>query len=349
MQRYRIGFILPFVIIAEISAGVTNPDISAIGQVYGTYTDDSLSKEYKKPALSLGEVELQLDAALNPYFNGVFVLSIDKEGIDVEEAYATMVRGLPFNLALKAGKFRLDFGKLNPAHPHAYPFIRTPRVLDPQRAKLLPGGESFDETAVQASTLIPVTDNWSALLSVDALQGNSFHPDSQGNAPAWLAHLANSFIVDPASIDVGLSATRGVSDIPHNTYTTLLGADAKAKIPCSPLLALTVAGEFLYKMGDLPDSLGAIRHDERGGFYGYANAQYRTHYNAGLLYEQYQDPAKPADIDRAIKPFAGFAVLEESTIVRLSYEYFVAGASKANNTVELQLLFAMGPHKAHQF
>ena len=47
-------------------SGVTNPDISAIGQVIGKYTDDSASGLAKKPSLELGEVEMMLDAALNP-------------------------------------------------------------------------------------------------------------------------------------------------------------------------------------------------------------------------------------------------------------------------------------------
>jgi len=42
-------------------------------------------------------------------------------------------------------------------------------------------------------------------------------------------------------------------------------------------------------------------------------------------------------------------VLEESTIVRLAYEYFMPEAATASNTVELQFLYSMGPHKAHLF
>ena len=354
MKRHKglwcILFFLIFCILkATINAGVVNPDISAIGQVFGTYTDDSLSRSSKKPALSLGEAELVLDAALNPYFMGAFVFSIGDGGIDVEEAYATMVRGLPLNLALKAGKFRLDFGKLNQAHPHSYPFIRTPRVLDPTIANLLPGTESFDEVAVQASTLYPITDSWSMMLSADALQGSSFHPDSREAAPAWLSHFSNSFIIDPAAVDIGVSATRGLNDITHNTFTTVIGADAKAKIPFSPLVILTIAGEGIYKLANRPDSSGAINQDKRYGFYAYANTQYHTRYNAGILYEHYQSPADKTVLARALKPFIGFSVLEESTLLRLSYEYFVAGASKKNTTVELQFLFSMGPHKAHQF
>ncbi len=203
MSKY-LRYYLLLILSGNSYAGVTNPNISAIGQVFGTYTDDTRSPAARKAALSLGETELVLDAALNPYFNGMFVLSIDaKGGLDVEEAYTTMVRGLPLNLAIKAGKFRLDFGKLNQAHPHAYPFIRTPRVLDPGAAGLLPGEESFDEPAIQVSTLFPVTDNWSVMLSADALQGSSFHPDDSGRrSPGFLICPIHSSSTRPQSISV---------------------------------------------------------------------------------------------------------------------------------------------------
>ncbi|MDP2983498.1 MAG: hypothetical protein Q8O92_09245 [Candidatus Latescibacter sp.] len=351
MPRHSIWF-LALLLFFEINAnaGVTNPDISAIGQVLGTYTDDTLSQAPKQFALSLGETELVLDAALNPYLKGVFVFSIDRQkGIDVEEAYTTLVRGLPLNLALKAGKYRLNFGKLNQSHPHAYPFIRTPRVLDPQTAKLLPGEGSFNDTAVQVSTLIPMIGSWTTILSADFLQGDSFHPDTSDVAHGLLTHISNSFMAGPASVDIGGSLTQGINNIKAETKSTIIGSDAKAKIVLSPLLTITIAGEYLYKLSERPDSQGSNIHDDRYGFYAYTDVRFYTRYNGGVLYEQYQDPLARSQIDRAIKPFVGFSVLEESTILRLSYEYFMSGAVQRTGTFELQLLFSMGPHKAHQF
>ncbi len=354
MKSFRFYFVMYSVLlvaslVAPCDAGVVNPNISAIGQVFLTYTDDSAAVSPKKANLTLGEVELQLDDALNPYFNGTFVLSFDGAGVDIEEAYATLVKGLPFNLALKAGKFRLDFGKLNQTHSHAYPFLRTPGVLDPRGAGLLPGDESFNDVAIQASTLWPITDNWSVSASADALSGGPFHPFQQAVSPAWLCHLSSSFIIDPASVDIGASATRGTNDVQRRSYTTIVGADAKAKIVASPILVFTIAGEYLYNESSRPDTLGEVHDIGRYGTYAYVNAQYRTRFNAGLLYEQYQDPLQTGILDRAVKPFVGFSVLEESTLLRLSYEYFVGPGGEKNNTAEAQLLFSMGPHKAHQF
>jgi hypothetical protein len=351
MPRYSLWF-LAFLLFFDIAAhaGVINPDISAIGQVLGTYSDDASSPAPRKCELALGETELVFDAALNPYFKGVFVFSIDnQEGIGVEEAYTTLIRGLPLNLAMKAGKYRLNFGKLNQSHPHAYPFIRTPRVLDPQKTGLLPGDESFNDTAVQVSTLIPVIGSWTATLSADFLEGDSFHPDSSYVSHGWLTHISNSFMTGPASIDIGGSLTQGINDITAETKSTVIGSDAKAKIALSPLLTITIAGEYIYKLSDRPGPQGSIIHDNRYGFFGYTDLRFNTRYNGGVLYEQYQNPLVRSRIDRAIKPFVGFSVLEESTILRLSYECFMSGAARHTNTIEMQLLYSMGPHKAHQF
>ena len=345
--------VLPFILsllMFNAYGGVTNPDISAIGQVIGKYTDDSSSSFPKKPTLELGEVELMLDAALNPYLTGAFVLSLGTKSIEIEEAYASVIRGLPLNLGLKVGKYRLGFGRLNPAHPHAYPFISTPHVMDPGIAKLLPGDESFNDVAVQASTLIPVAGSYALSVSGDLLQGDSFHPDTITADFGWLARIVNSFIIaDAVPSEIGFSLTQGTNDPKHGTKSLVAGADVKTKIALSPTVNAMVQAELIYKNADHKDSLGTAADEKRLGFYAFTDFRFQGHYNAGVLYEQYQSPDDAAQTDRGIKPFIGFALLEESTILRLAYEYFMPHAGKASNTMELQFLFSMGPHKAHLF
>jgi hypothetical protein len=346
IKRYSILLILLSITMIA-NAGVVNPNISAIGQVFGTYTGEKFKNGEKD--FSLGEAELVLDSPLNPYLNGMFVLSLDPEsGVEIEEAYATLIKGLPWNFAMKAGKYRLNFGKLNSMHPHAYPFIRTPRVMNPSEANLIPGEESFNDISVEASTLIPVVGSWAATLTGELIQGKSFHPEENVTDGAWVAHLSNTFILDPASFDIGFSATQGKNSVEYDTKSTIIGADIKAKIILNPTVALTVAGEGVYKNAKIADSTELTSDDNRYGFYTFANLQFRTRFNGGVLFEMYQDPENRDNIDKAIKPFFGFSVLEESTLIRVSYEYFM-NSDGGHNTAEIQLLFSMGPHKAHQF
>jgi hypothetical protein len=204
--------------------------------------------------------------------------------------------------------------------------------------------------AVQASTLIPVAGSYALSVSGDLLQGDSFHPDTVTANFGGLARIVNSFVIaDAAPSEIGLSLTQGTNDPKHGTKSLVAGADVKTKIIISPTVNAMVQAELIYKNADHKDSLNITTTENRMGFYAFTDFRFQGHYNAGILYEQYQSPNNAAQTDRGIKPFVGFAVLEESTIVRLAYEYFMPQAGKASSTVELQFLFSMGPHKAHLF
>jgi hypothetical protein len=128
-------------------AGVVNPDISIVGQPFIRWTDDESDPTHKRPTLNLGEVEGVFDAYLNPYAKGTFILSFADGGVEVEEGYFQLLRGLPGGLAIKGGKYRAGFGKLNPQHPHAVPFADRFRVL----AAYLPGDEGVQRDRVSLS------------------------------------------------------------------------------------------------------------------------------------------------------------------------------------------------------
>jgi len=336
---------------------VVNPDISALGQVRAGVTDDAASPDRNHPTLALGESELILDAPLNPYFRGAFTLSAGEEGFGVEEAYTTWVKGLPWGLGVKAGKYRLGFGKLNAVHPHAYPFIDAPRSW----ASLMPGGEEgFNETAVQVSQLLPMPGDWASTISVDALQGSTFHPGDDRTRLGWLGRWSNAFLVgDAGALEAGLSGATGLDDIDSRSRGTLLGADLKAKFYLPGSSQLTLQGEAVYRRSHAVDtSSGSVSAENRTGVYGFADYRFHTRYNGGVMLEQWKPAQAEAlasgytgsdPVNRSVKVFAGYAVLEESTLLRVALEHFMPAGGPAVNTVSAQLLFSMGPHKAHQF
>ncbi len=334
-----------------VHAGVVNPDISALGQVLGGITDDTASRDKNQPTLKSGEVEVDLDAALNPYVYGAFVLSADQNGFSVEEAYASVVKGLPWALGIKAGKYRLGFGKINPMHPHALPFIDPPRSV----VSLLPGGEDgFNETGVQVSDLLPTPGDWASTVSADVLQGQEFHPNDERTRLGWLGRWANDFLIgDATAIETGVSGATGIDSIGPDTRTYLLGADAKAKFYLPGASQLTLQAEGIFRQSHVTDTLApdafTYSSESRWGGYVFADYHYQTQYNGGALYEQWERAGAPSRMDKSVKVFAGYAVLEESTLLRLAYEHFMPDGGKAVNTVSMQLLFSMGPHKAHQF
>ena len=67
-----------------VHAGVTNPDISVIGQMRAFITDDSSNINHDRAQMSFDESELVFDAALNPVARGTFVFAVVDEAIEVE-------------------------------------------------------------------------------------------------------------------------------------------------------------------------------------------------------------------------------------------------------------------------
>jgi hypothetical protein len=336
-------------------AGVTNPDISVLGQMRTYLTDDPADINRKRVQISFNETEMVADAALNPYAHGTFVLSVADGSIEVEEGYMDLVRGLPAGLKLRAGKYRIGFGKINAVHPHAYSFIERFRVL----AAYLPGEESFNETGTQLSYRLPLPGDISSTLSADVLQGNTFHPDESEARPAIVARWSNFFLLrDPSALDIGASFAQGTNNVANRTRTNLFGVDAKAKLWSSPRSNLVLQGECIAmdRENAVFDSTltdHVKEHVRRVGGYLFGDFTWNKRYNLGVKYEGFQRPESTPDgqkaWDQSFGAFAGLALMEETTLFRLAWDRFIPEHETAYNTFTLQLVFSMGPHKAHQF
>ena len=333
---------------AALEAGVVNPDISVVGQVLYKYHDDKGATDAHKPTLDLGETEIQIDSYLNPYAKGTFVFSVGDEGLGTEESYIDIIKGLPDGLALRGGKYRLGFGGLNVGHPHAYPFSEAPRVL----GAMLPGEDGFNEIGTRASYLLPTSGSWASDISADVIKGASFHPDETESAAGWVARWKNSLLLgETTPLDIGVSATRGTNNVLWGTKTAVYGADIKTRIPFSSLTTLTLQGEYFYNNSSVvvDTTTGDTSHLGRQGFFAFADLKFKQRWNAGVIYDQYNPVENKNLTNSAVKGFLGYSLLEETTLLRLTYERFKPENSPAVHTVMFQVLFSMGPHKAHQF
>jgi hypothetical protein len=360
------------------AAGVSNPNLSIIGQPFLRLTDDAADLDHDRLRLDPGETEILVEDYLNPYARGLFTFALAEEGLELEEGYFAITRGLPLGLNLKGGKYRAEFGKLNAQHPHAYPFAERFRAL----AAYLPGEEALNEMGLQLSARLPAPGELSLVAAVDWLQGDSFRrerepsedpedplvllaaedPDLAGESHAAVLGRLAAFAMtgERSGLELGLSAARGTNNVAAGTATTVLGADLKAKLWSSPRSYLLLQAEALrLEREDAGWDPDTDRYTQETvtpwGGYLYADYNFALRWNAGASYERYQqDGAEPA-WDSAFGLFAGFAVMEESTVFRLGWERFQAGAPAATeapdaiNTLTLRVIYSMGPHKAHQF
>ena len=132
---------------AAPTSKVFNPDMAVIGNFVGAAGRNTVDP---RPALSLDEAEVSLQAIVDPYARADFFLSGSPDGIEVEEGYLTFPT-LPGGLLMKVGKMKAQFGKVNTQHPHVLPWVDEPLPM----RNLLGGEEGLNDSGLSVSRLIP--------------------------------------------------------------------------------------------------------------------------------------------------------------------------------------------------
>jgi hypothetical protein len=344
-----------------------NPDISVIPRFRIDTNDGGQLPEqrvWSRPDLSFEELELAIQSYLNPYAKADVVLTIPGPDVEnaklgIEEVYATILRGLPLDLNLRFGKYRAGFGKLNATHPHAWPFITQP--LSQERFL---GEAGLNDLGISASILLPTGDVYTSL-TADLLRGQAIGsttgmPDSTGGSLPYaaLARLQSFFtLTDNSDMELGLSGYTGIHDPYRHERFWYLNVDVKYKYRPSSYTALVLQGEYLYNTRKVyQDYDGNDAPEERslhtGGLYVYADLQFLKIFSVGVRYDWSQTPYSSDDRAHALALFAGYYPVEETLGVRLQYQRTTAetpGTSSVVNQLALQVLFSLGPHKAHPF
>ncbi len=355
-------------------AQAINPDISVIPRFLVQSNDGEKladgKREFSRPDLSFQELEVAIQSYINPYAKADIMLTlpgpdIEASKLGVEEVYVTVMRGLPLDLNLRFGKYRVDYGKLNLMHPHAWPFISQP--LSHERFF---GEEGLNDLGVSASILLPTGDIYSKL-TVDLLRGGSIGEvvgieDTTGASPfyATSARLMGFFpLGDNSDLEAGLSAYTGIHD-PYNRdrfwYTNI---DFKYKYRPDAYTSFVVQGELLHNTRDASQDhdfqqfVDANGDPERrsiatSGLYLFADYQFMKVYSVGARFDWSQSPYSKEDKATGGAVFVGYYPVEETLGLRLEYQNTTTegpAVTRSVNTIALQVLFSLGPHKAHPF
>ncbi|MFZ0453124.1 MAG: hypothetical protein WAM24_05185, partial [Ignavibacteriaceae bacterium] len=194
-----------------------NPDISLIG-MFNTHTNFSDGAHDKgKIIFDYPSLELYVDGYLNPYARAAADISYEGEEFGVEELYANIVRGLPLDIQIKAGKYLLGFGKINTVHGHAWPFLKRPLYQ-----QIYFGEEGFNDIGINLSFLIPTSDFYTNLdlgiFKGDAIANAEVPGISlsdinslRGSSPIFTGRLCSFFTLsDFSNLETGISASFGV-------------------------------------------------------------------------------------------------------------------------------------------
>ncbi|MDD4050740.1 MAG: hypothetical protein PHR28_02420 [candidate division Zixibacteria bacterium] len=331
-----------------------NPDISLVGDIRAfTHNDASRPGEKNEFNLQMPAMELVVAGYLNPYARADAVVAWEgEENASVEELYATILRGLPLGLNLRVGKYRLEFGRLNPVHPHAYSFMDAPL---PHQEYF--GEEGLNDMAIRASVAVPTghfnTEIMGAVLKGEILRVDGVtEPETDSTQdeirikPGFFGRVTTSAAVsENAEFTMGASMVTAEYDPVAALRAWVSGVDAKYKWRPNRNTSLTVEGEALRNHRELPENKTVTSY----GAYGYIDYRFHQKYNLGSIYEFAQGALDEESSVSRIGGFVGFAPIEETSLVRILANYAKPKGADGFWTVTVQFVFSLGPHQPHNF
>jgi hypothetical protein len=317
---------------------VFNPDMAAIGDFIGSAGKSPGGGE---PSLELHEVELSLQAVVDPYARADVYLTFGPEEVGIEEAFITFPT-LPGGFLMKVGKMRDAFGKVNAAHNHVLPFTERPLMTQ----NLLGGEEGLGDSGISVSRLFPNSFAFiEATAQVYRGQSAIFKAEERADL-AYVSHLrAYRDLTESSNIDIGGSFARGHNDGGRGETTRLFGADATFRY--RPLRR-SIYTHFLARGEVAWSRRSELSGPSAFGAYGYLEYQFARRWTAGARL----DTAERA-LDRSVRDQGASLLLtyapSEFSLVRGQYRHTSFGEGQKSNEFLFQFLFSIGAHGAHPF
>lgn len=320
-----------------------NPNISLTGDLIGHFTSaieehiENNHSDLEGRKFLLREAEFHIISNLDPYTRAKFFLGVPGLGsLHVGEAYMEWLN-LPFNIALKVGKYRTQFGVLNRWHEHGLPQVDRPKVLE----KFL-GGEGLAGIGTAANILLPKL--WAHVneLDVEVIYGGDGVSFTNEGSKQWvgICHLKNYYdLTSNAYLELGLSGAYGHYNTEANLRSMLGGIDLTYKwVPAgrSKYRTLEFRNEFIF--GSREDNGNSY------GWYSYIKNKLNASWWIGIRFDYTQLPNSQDEQIMGISPHLTFWQ-SEFVFIRLQYSYFDLSNGRSDNRVMLQSVWSMGPHK----
>jgi hypothetical protein len=285
------------------------------------------------------ELELGIQAVVDPYARADVFISFASEGVEVEEAYLTTLR-LPASLQVRAGKLFAPVGRQNQQHGHVWSFVDRPLAL----ARLL-GPDGLKGPGLDLAWLAPTP--WFAEVHVAYLSATPGFETAERNG--GYARLVQFFDVGTAeTLGVGLSG--GWLDEPGSgAWRQIYGADAYLKVrPPESRSYLAVQGELLVRSLDANAGASDVAGTLWGGYL-QASVRHGPYWEYGVRAER--APATGLGTGAPEVRFAALGSWLPSEFQRLRTQLAWARLPGGQDGIEalLQAEFAIGAHGAHPF
>ncbi len=337
------------------ASNLLNPNISVIGWFQGEAGRRHVDPGAKlPPALDLKEAELGFQAIVDPYARADFFISVNREGIDLEEGYLNWFH-LPHDLALKVGKFRADFGKFNRTHPPETAFADRPLVHE-----RFFGDEGLSGAGADLSWQVP--NPWvlvtldGEVINTPTAEGSPVFGRARRRDLLYIGHASGYYdLTEAVNMTLGGSCAYGAAGQEFNDVTgssrtlaaRLGGIDLTFRWR-NPRRSIYRSAfwqtEVMWSKRDAAagSSVGSV------GLFSHLEYQFARRWRAGVRGDYTQLPA-----DHSRHEEAGLAYLtffpSEFSLISLSGRQ----ARRFDGTKEtlgfLKITFNIGPHGSHPF
>jgi hypothetical protein len=339
---------------------LVNPDLSVIGDFRAVYrpagaADSTGTNEFSFVA---EEIELAYSGYLNPYMRAdAFIgFHVSEEEIHVEEFNLTVLRGLPLSLQFNAGRYLIDFGKINTQHSHQWAWLDRPLM---HRTML--GEEGLRTDGARATTLIAIGE--SALgLSASAFSSGAFahvehaEEEEEEAAPDIMGSGRVSMFSqfgDTWSAEIGGSFLGGTYDAHEQLETNIGAIDGKVRWRPDTYRSFVWIFEAMASDRDvaLEDSVSfTVSNVKATGVFTSAQLQLRKRWDFGGFFDWTEDATIEHAETTAVGAFWGFNPVEETARISLVYRHETSDlAAFTDNSVTVQFLWSLGPHRVHTF
>lgn len=356
-------------------AGPTNPrllpDLSVVGDLMFDLSPKR-STQASGARLGVREIEVALQAAVDPYFRGdVFFGFNDEEGVSIEQAYLTAT-ALPWQLEGRLGRFIVPFGKQNLTHRHdlhtlEYPWVLQ-RFLGPEGLKGTGGYVSkvFSPFGFYQEVIFTILDRFGE--PAEGLTANE-PANNDLSGLGYTARLRNYWdLTQNANIE--LSASAGTGKLPQpvsgptefnaiNAHQSLVGVDFTYRwrpLQQGLYRSLIVQAEYLRQFNeqnpDLPEGVTSSMYQGPtrafDGAYLFARYQLTRRGYFGVRGDLVEDPLADGRTLSAASGYYEFFPSEFSKLVA-GYERVWRQGEPSEGRLVLQATFALGPHRPHPF
>ncbi len=326
-----------------MSGAGTGLQISAAGDLVGEFGKGGTGR------LDPRETEILFFAPIDQTFDGLATMAAHYETgqlfFEVHELTIGSSKLIP-RTRFRLGQFFLGVGRLNSFHRHDWPFTSAPKVHRDFFDK-----EGVNDTGLEVAHLFPFSFYLDLTLGIT--NGWKFgHSHVEGTKPVQPTHYARlaTYTTLPWSGGVQVGFNYLGRRASNNFDTRLFGVDLTAKWREASFVRFLLQSEFWYRILSLPG--GA--NDNAFGMYIFPQYGLDSQWSVGMRLDAFSglSAASASNLDYGLVPTIQYKASEFSTI-RASYNWkgrLIAGGEQNSERIfELQAIFLLGSHPAHDF